>query len=109
LSRRAPSDFNGTLCSAIDDTIVEVLGHAVLDALYHVLKTQHGITRDELPYRTETIYHILENAFGVRGARTVGTRIAERFYRNLGLSFYSHEGYTLLDYVEEAKTKLAKM
>jgi uncharacterized membrane protein len=107
LRTNAP-DFNTTLCSAIDDTIVEVLGHTVLDTLYVVLKTKYSVTRDELPYRTETMYQILETTFGVRGAKTVGTHIARKFYTKLGLSFYEHQGYTLLDYVEEAKAKLAK-
>jgi len=99
-------DFNDILCSAIDDTIVEVLGHRVLDTLYEVLRSKYGVTRDELPYRTETIYQILENTFAVRGAKTIGTHIAQKLYTKLGLTFHNHDGYTLLDYVEEAKAKL---
>jgi len=107
LSRSAP-DFNDSLCSAIDDTITEVLGHRVLDALHEVLKTKYAISRDELPYRTETVYQVLETTFGVRSAKTVGTRIAQKFYARLGMTFHNHDGYTLLDYVEEVKSKLAK-
>jgi len=102
-----PTQFNETLCSAIDETIVEVLGKAVLVALYSVLENRYAITRDELPYRTDTLFQVLETTFGVRGARTVGNHIAQKLYRKLGLIFHDHESYTLLDYVDDAKHTLA--
>jgi hypothetical protein len=101
-------DFSDTLCSAIDETILEVLGHTARDTLYAVLKTKYDISRDELPYRTEAMYHVLETNFGVFGAKTVGPQIARKFYKKLGLTFYEHQAYTLVDYVEDAKTKLSK-
>lgn len=108
LTARTPHDFNSILCSAIDDTIIDVLGRKVLESLYEVLETKYDITRQELPYRTETMYKILETTFGVVGAKTVGTRIAQKFYAKLGLPFHDHDGYALLDYVEAAKTLLAE-
>ena len=106
LSASGHQDFNEVLCSAIDETIVEVLGQKVLTALHTVLEQKYDITRNELPYRTETVFRVLEITFGVYGAKTVGKHIAQRFYGKLGLMFHSHEGYTLLDYVEDAKTKV---
>jgi len=100
--------FNETLCGAIDDAIVEVLGRRVLDAMYVMLKVKYDVGRDELPYRLDTLYQILGNAFPIRTAGVIGARIALRFYTRLGLTFHDHEGYTLLDYVQEAKSKLAK-
>ena len=94
------------LSSAIEDTIREVLGQSVLHDLYANLKGKYDVSREELPYRTETVYAILENTFGVIGARSIGPSIAERFYAKLGLAFHNHEGYTLLDYVQIAKAKL---
>ena len=87
---------------------MEVLRHRVLDALYDIMRTKYDITRDELPYRIETLYRILETTFDLRGAKTVGTHIAQKFYTKLGLTFHKHDCYTLLDYIEEAKAKLAK-
>jgi len=101
-----PYDFNCVLCSAIEDTIQEFLGFNVLLALHEELRTKHSVSSDELPYRMTTIYDILERKFGVKGARTIGPLIAERFYTKLGMPFHNHEGYRLLDYVEEAKVKL---
>ena len=101
-------DFNATLCSAIDETVVEVLGDGVLVALYSVLEHRYAITRDELAYRTDTLFQVLETTFGLRGAKTVGSRIAQKLYRKLELPFHDRESYTLVDYVEDAKEMLAR-
>ena len=106
LRTNLPHDFNGVLCSAINDTIQEFLGFKVLQALREELRTKHSVSSDELPYRMTTIYDVLERKFGVKGAKTIGPLIAERFYRKLGIPFHNHEGYRLLDYVEEARIKL---
>ena len=83
-----------------------MLGKTVLIALYGALERRYNVTRDELPYRTDTLFQVLETTFGVHGAKTVGTRIAEKFYRKLDLTFNRHDSYTLVDYVEDAKTKM---
>jgi len=87
-----PVDFNETLCSAIDETIED----------------RYAITRDELAYRTDTLFQVLETTFGLRGAKNVGNRIAQKLYRKLELPFHDRERYTLLDYVEDAKEMLAR-
>lgn len=108
MTTRTPHYFNDYLCSAIDDTLREVLGRSVLEALYEAMYNEYDITRDELPYRTETMFEILDTTFGVVGAKTVGTQIAGKFYTKLGIPFHVHDGYTLNDYVKLAKTKLSK-
>lgn len=102
------SDLNSALCSAIDDTVVELFGSDVLASLYSILEKQHSITRDELPYRLETLYKVLEDSFEVFGAKTLGSVIAQKFYAGRNLVFYNHDGYTLSDYVEFAKSKLTE-
>ena len=101
-------EFNSAVCSAIEDTIRECLGEwALYDSLF-TLETQYDISRDELPYRIDTLYRILETKHQVVGANTMAPLIAQKMYRKLGLSFYPNDGYTLRDYVKDAKLKLAK-
>ena len=101
-------DFNDALCSAIDETIVELLGRHVLDTVYVVLKVKYDVKRDELPYRLDTLYQLLGNTFPARPAGIIGTRIARKFYAKIGLSFNEQEGHTLLNYVEDAKARISK-
>jgi len=101
--------FNETLCSTIDDTIAELLGRGVLESVYVILRVKYGVNRDELPYRLDSLYEILGNAFPILTVGTLGTHIALRFYTRLGMTFHEHEGYTLLDYVQTAKSELASL
>jgi len=100
-------DFNGTLNKAISETIGNVLGSNVLDTLYHVLEAKYSVTSEELPYRLDTMWEVLEHALGYVSSRTVGRSIAKLFYSKLGLDFVAYPQWRLQDYVEGAKKKLA--
>jgi hypothetical protein len=71
-----------------------------------VLLERYDVVRDEVPYRLETGLKILTDAFGTRGAETIGRVIVRRFYQKLGLQFHESPGLELMDYIEIAKRKL---
>jgi len=77
--------------------------------VYVILRVKYGVSRDELAYRLDSLYEILGNTFPIRTAGILGTHIALRFYMRLGMTFHEHEGYTLLDYVQTAKSELASL
>ena len=82
-----PEEFYSVFMDATDETITELLGPAVLNALYARLADTYDITRDELPYRLDTAYSVLETVFGVKGARTISRSIVRRFYGKLNVEF----------------------
>jgi len=94
------------LVESIDETITDLLGRAVVDALYAHLQTFHSISRDEIPYRLDTLFAILEKILGVRSSQTIAKAIARKVYLKLGLEFTGNPSRTLLEYVDEAKMKL---
>jgi hypothetical protein len=94
------------LVESIDETITELLSRAVVDALYAHLQTFHSISKDEVPYRLDTLFTILEKLFGVPSSQTITKMVARRFYFKLGLEFTANPRRTLLEYVDEAKMRL---
>ena len=84
---------------------MEALGADTLRSVLTVLRDRFDVGRDELPYRLESLYRILESDFEVYGAKTIGPEIARKFYDLLGLQFQAHDGYSLSDYVQAAKSK----
>lgn len=99
-------EFNEVLVESIDETITALLSRAVVEALYVHLQTFYSVSRDEVPYRLETLFASLEKVFGVRSSQTITKAIAKQFYIKLGLEFTSNPNRTLLEYVDEAKRKL---
>jgi len=97
-------EFNDALVESIDETITELLSPTVLDALYAHLRTNHSVSRDELPYRLDTLV-ILEKIFGA-SSHTTTKAMARKFYLKLGLEFTVNPSRSLLEYVAEAKMKL---
>lgn len=103
LSETPSRDFEDALMKAIDEVILALLGPGVLQSLYTHLDKHHSITRDDLPYRLDMLFTLLEETLGVQSARTIGRTIAKAFYSRLKIEFRSSPNHTLLDYVEEAK------
>jgi hypothetical protein len=101
-------EFNGLLLESIDETITALLSREVVDALYVHLQTANSISRDEVPYKLQTLCSTLEKTFGLPGSKTISKAIAKKFYAKLGLTFFDFLGRTLIEYVEGAKIKLRK-
>lgn len=101
-------EFNEKVHQAIDEALSEMLGQTVLHALYTHLRNQYDISRDELPYRLETLYQVLGNIFGVVGAKTIGNDVARKLYHMLDLNFTQTSNFTLKDYIDQAKRMLSQ-
>lgn len=99
-------DFNELFCQAFDESVSGILGSTVLTSLYTVLEKKYSINRDELPYRMETVYSLIDSVFAVKGSRTIEKQIIRRFYNKLGLPLDEVDGNTLKDYVDVAAKKL---
>jgi hypothetical protein len=99
-------DFNEVLVESIDETITALLSRTVVDALYAHLQTNHSVSKDEMPYQLDTLFTTLSEIFGVRSSQTITNAISKKFYLKLGLEFTDHPSRTLLEYVDEAKSRL---
>ncbi|MGA2783787.1 MAG: hypothetical protein ABSF09_03710 [Candidatus Bathyarchaeia archaeon] len=99
-------DFNEIFYEAIVEVVTELLGSSVLEALLVALEKFHGIHRDELPYRLDTVYILLEQTFGVPSAKIIGMRTVHRLYAKLSIPFTEQPDYSVVDYVNLAKKKL---
>jgi hypothetical protein len=97
--------FNELLSESIEEAVKELLSSQVVEALYRHLEQQHAITRDELPYRLPTLYRVLEETFGIGGAKSIGKVAARKFYARMNLDFIDKSEYTFFDYIDEAKRK----
>lgn len=99
--------FNDVLSAAIDEAISGLLGLGVLDALYKALRKSYDITRDELPYRLDTVFTVLESVFGAQGTSRIERSIARQLYQKLNLHYEAVPYHTLTDYIERAKRQVA--
>jgi hypothetical protein len=95
--------LNEIVIESVDKTISEVLSPKVLASFYKHLRERYGIISDEIPYRLETIYSVLDQLFGIKGARTIERRITKHLCNELGMTFLDTPDCTLPMYVEKAK------
>jgi hypothetical protein len=99
-------DFNEALVKSIDETMTALFSREVVDALYTHLQATYSISKDEVPYRLDIMFSILEKTLGLPSSKTISKAIARKLYSKLALSFSDNPGRTLLESVEVAKIKL---
>ena len=96
------AQFNEILVKSIDRAITE-LGEKVLATLYQHFAEHYDITREEIPYRLETLYTALDQTFGFKAARTLEHHIAKRLSNEISIPLPESSDYTLQTYLQKAK------
>lgn len=94
-------EFKKDLLNAIDKGPL-VLGESVRHAIYYHVERKHQLRREEIPDKIESFHKALQNLLGA-GAEVLEKLIAKELYGRLELDFEEHEGWTLVDYVNQGK------
>ena len=106
-ARKHRTDFNNLLVDSVGEAITDVLGAKVTTAFWQHIQAYLGITKEEMPYRLDTLFSALKDAFGV-GGDTLGRLILKKLYAKVGLPLEYTPDRPLVQYVEELKEYLAK-
>jgi hypothetical protein len=93
---------SSVLLQAIDEGLL-VLGERVRYAIYYHIESKSHLRRQEIPFRVQAFHEALQDIFGA-GSEVIEKLIARSLYRKIGLSFKAHRNWTLVDYIEDAKT-----
>jgi len=107
VSRKYRTDFNDLLVESVEESITEVLGFKVTSAFWYHYQAYLGITKEEMPYRLDTLFSSLKDAFGV-GGETLGRHIIRKLYAKTDVPLEYVPGHPLSEYVEELKEFLAE-
>ena len=97
-----PAEFKQKLLEAVDYGLM-ALGGVVRQTIYLRIEKDHGLVLAEIPEQLEVFHKALESMLGA-GAMAVEKFIAKNFYGRLGLNFTPRPEWTLVDYVNHAKT-----
>ena len=94
--------FNVLLIDAIDETMFDLFGSAVVRSLHEHLLKFHELRREEIPDRLDVLTYTLERTFGA-SSKIICRAIARKLYIKLGLTYYDNPGRTLIESVDEAR------
>ena len=93
------------LLVSMDEAITDLLSREIVDAIYLHLQKVHSISKNDVPYKIETLCATLNGVFGASGTATISKAIARKLFAKLGLTFPAGPGRTLSDYVQEARVR----
>jgi hypothetical protein len=102
LSKPPPTaSIRRALLDAVDYGLLAP-GEIVRAAIYERIEGTYQVRRDEIPDKLDTFHNALQDLLG-KGAQVVRRLIVKDLYGRLGLKFTEHCGWTLADYVHQAK------
>jgi len=99
-------NFNEEVQFVLYDTIRRLLGQEVVDSLYRLLRDRYDVTPEEIPYRLETVFHVLVDVLDEPGVQTIEMIASKRIFEMFGLNFVYLDDFRLQDYVKQAKEVL---
>jgi hypothetical protein len=97
-----PAEVDEVLLQAVDDGL-SVPGEIVRAAIYQRIERSYQLRREEIPEKLETFHQALQDLLG-GGATVMEKLIAKNLYQRLGLNFTPRPEWTLIEYVDHAKT-----
>jgi hypothetical protein len=90
------------LVQAVDEALL-VPGEIVRTAIYERIERSYHVRREEIPEKLETFHRALQELLGA-GGKVMEKLIVRNLYRRLKLNFTPHPEWTLIEYVDHAKT-----
>ncbi len=102
-----PRALTRLLSDSITDTLTDLLGTRVREAIYDFLERKHSISRDEIPQNTDVLFRLFEQNFGPASTKVFGKMIVKKMYSKLDWEFQPNLNLEFNDYLERIKTKLA--
>ena len=107
MAEASRTDFNDLLVDSVTEAISEVLGGRVTPSFWYHYQAYLGITREEIPYRLDTLFAGLKDAFGM-GGQTLGRIIIRKLYAKTGVPLKWVPDRPFPEYIEELKRTLAE-
>lgn len=96
--------LDSALLEAVDYGLM-VLGETVRKTIYECLGNRFELERGEIPERLRDFHKALEHLFGAK-AYLIERLIARNLYHRFDLYFAPQAGWTLIEYVERARSIL---
>ncbi len=102
-----PRALTRLLSDSITDTLTDLLGTRVREAIYDFLERKHSISRDEIPQNMDVLFQLFKQNFGPASTKVFSKMIVKKMYSKLDWEFQPNLNLEFNDYLERIKTKLA--
>jgi hypothetical protein len=101
-------DFNETVGRCIGEAVTDVLGASVAEGLFTELWEHYDISREDVAYRLETLFMVLEEVFSYTEKGKLSKLIIRKLLTSLSPEVIETLNGGLQDCLKEAKSKDAK-
>jgi hypothetical protein len=100
--------LNELVWESVDEVLNGLIGKKPTEAIYDHLERYFSLARGDIPQNTETLFDVVKELFGQKGAIVISRCIAKRIFENLGWEFVQVQGFGFSDYVGMARSRVAR-
>jgi hypothetical protein len=101
--------FNEMLVKSIEEAVTELLGEKGLTSLYQHLAEHYDITRDEIPYRLDSLHAAIEQTLGDRASKILDIEIVKYLARQIKVPLPDTRDISLQTYLLRARKHVAQL
>ena len=111
---RFPSAYNGSdafgklLAGSIDESMTDLLGTRVREAVYDFMERKYSVARNEISQHLDELFKLFENNFGVASKKVIGRAFAKKVYSKLEWEFIPIPNFEFADYIDSIKARIAR-
>ncbi|MEM3079997.1 MAG: hypothetical protein QXF21_06770 [Thermoproteota archaeon] len=99
---RSSKELDRKIWEEIDQALL-ILGKDARRLIYEHMERTSGVARLDVSRKLDALNEAFLSLMGQFAKKVIEETIAERLYNSLGLEFKRREGWTLIEYVKEAK------
>jgi hypothetical protein len=99
--------FNEMLVKSIDEALTELLGDKGRDSLYQHLAEHYDITREEMPYRLDSLHAAIEQILGEKASKVLDIEIVKYLARQTKVPLPDTRDISLQTYLLKARKLVA--
>ncbi|MGD0176306.1 MAG: hypothetical protein ABSC50_05715 [Candidatus Bathyarchaeia archaeon] len=100
--------FGKLLSDSIDETMTDLLGIRVREAVYDFMERKYSVARNEISQHLDELFKLFENNFGVASGKVIGRAFAKKVYSKLEWDFIPLPNFEFADYIDTIKTRIGR-
>jgi hypothetical protein len=104
VTKSSVEEFDQLFIECIEQTLTDILGAKVREALLDYLARHDRLTRGDIPGHPRELSMVLDKTFG-KGGTTIGRSILRRLYAILEWEYQETSNFNLSSQLEEARAR----
>ena len=105
---RGSDAFAKLLSDSIFESMTDLLGIRVREAVYDFMERKYSVARNEIVQHLDQLFTLFDSNFGVTVRKVISRAFVKKVYSKLEWEFLPIPNFEFADYIDTIKTRIAR-